>query len=161
MLTPLALKPPPVTFTLTPEMVTLVLPLFVRVAVSELLLPTLTLPKLKLDVLRPKSFVAASPVPLSAIASGEFGALLVRFTEPLTAPAVVGAKTALKVADLPAAILSGVLMPIVLKPEPVTVTPEIVTVALPPLVRLIVCELLVPATTFPNAALLGVAVSCG
>jgi hypothetical protein len=52
-------------------------------------------------------------------------------------------------------------MPIVLKPEPVTVTEEIVTVALPPLVRLIVCELLVPATTFPNAALLGVAVSCG
>ena len=66
---------------------TFVLPLFVKTAVSELLLPTLTLPKLKLDVLRPNNFVAASPVPLSAIARGEFGALLLSVIEPLTAPA--------------------------------------------------------------------------
>ena len=52
-------------------------------------------------------------------------------------------------------------MPVVLKPAPATVTAEIVTLALPPLVRLIVCELLVPVTTLPKAALLGVAESCG
>ena len=52
-------------------------------------------------------------------------------------------------------------MPVVLKPVPVVVTALIVTVAVPPLVKLIVWELLVPVTTLPNAALDGVAVSCG
>jgi hypothetical protein len=121
----------------------------------------LTLPKLRFDVLRPNTFVEATPVPLSVMASGEFGALLVRVTEPLTAPAVVGANIALNAADLPAAMLNGVLMPVVLNPAPPTVAAEIVTVAVPLLVRLIVCELLVPVTTFPKAALDGVAVSCG
>jgi hypothetical protein len=159
LLTPLVLKPAPVAP--TEEIVTFALPLFVKIAVSALLLPTLTLPKLRLDVLRPNDFVAASPVPLSAMARGEFGALLLSDIEPLTAPAAVGANTALNVADLPAAILNGALMPVVLKPAPATVIAEIVTVALPPLVRLIVCELLVPVITFPKAALVGVAVSCG
>lgn len=157
--TPLSLKPAPVTPTL--EIVTLAFPLFVKATLSALLLPTLTLPKLRLEVLSPNTFVAATPVPLSAIASGEFGALLVRLTDPLTAPAEVGANTALNVADFPAAMLSGVLIPDVLKPVPVTVTAVIVTEAVPPLVRSIVCELFVPVTTLPKAALLGVAASCG
>ena len=158
-MTPLALKPAPVTPTL--EIVTLALPLFVNTALSELLLPTFTFPKLRLEVLSPNSLVAARPAPLSAMASGEFGALLVKVTEPVTAPAVVGANTALNVAEPPAPMFSGAVMPVVLKPVPATVTAEIVTVALPPLVKLIVCELLVPVTTLPKAALEGVAVSCG
>ena len=153
------LKPVPVAPTL--DIVTLAFPLFVKVTLSALLLPTLTLPKLKLVVLSPNSFVAATPVPLSAIAIGEFGALLVRVTEPLTVPAAVGANTTLNVADLPAVILNGALMPAVLKPVPAAVTAEIVTVALPLLVKLIVCELLTPVTTLPKDALAGVAASCG
>jgi hypothetical protein len=157
--TPVALKPAPVTPTL--EIVTLEFPLFVRATLSELLLPSFTLPKLRLDVPRPNSFVAASPVPLSAMANGEFGALLVKLTEPVTAPAAVGANTALNVAEPPAAMFNGAVMPVVLKPVPVVVTAEIVTVAVPPFVKLIVCELFVPVTTLPKAALEGVAVSCG
>ena len=149
--TPLSLKPAPVTPTL--EIVTLEFPLFVKATLSALLLPTFTLPKLRLEVLRPSNFVAATPVPLRAMARGEFGALLVRLTEPVTAPAVVGANTALNVAEPPAAMFNGVVMPVVLKPVPVVVTAVIVTVAVPPLVKLIVWELLVPVTTLPNAAL--------
>ncbi len=157
--TPLALKPAPVTPTL--EIVTLEFPLFVNATLSALLLPTFTLPKLRLEVLRPSNFVAATPVPLSVMARGEFGALLVRLTEPVTAPAVLGANTALNCAEPPAAMFNGAVMPVVLKPVPVIVTALIVTVAVPPLVKLIVWELLVPVTTLPNAALDGVAVSCG
>ena len=58
-------------------------------------------------------------------------------------------------------MFNGAVMPVVLKPVPVIVTALIVTVAVPPLVKLIVWELLVPVTTLPNAALDGVAVSCG
>lgn len=157
--TPLALNPAPLTPTL--EIVTLEFPLFVNVALSELLLLTFTLPKLRLVVLSPNSFVAAIPVPLRAIARGEFGALLVRLTEPVTAPAVVGANTALNVVEPPAAMFNGAVIPVVLKPFPVVVTAEIVSVAVPPLVKWIVWELLVLVTTLPNAALLGVAESCG
>jgi hypothetical protein len=80
---------------------------------------------------------------------------------PVALPAALGANTALNVAVLPAAIVSGAVIPVVLKPAPVTVTEEIVTVALPPFVRLTVCELLVPVVTLPNAAVVGVAASCG
>jgi hypothetical protein len=132
----------------------------VSVVVNELLFPTLTFPKLRVDVLRPRRRVAATPVPLREIASGELGALLTRVIVPDTAPAALGPKTASNVKALLAAMVTGVVIPVVLKPAPVTVTEEIVTVALPPLARLTVCELLVPVVTLPKAALLGVAFNC-
>jgi hypothetical protein len=89
------------------------------------------LPKLRLEVLRLSTLVAAMPVPLSEIASGELGALLTREIEPETAPAVVGAKIALKVAFLPARMVSGALMPEILNPVPVTLTEEMVKLADP------------------------------
>ena len=58
-------------------------------------------------------------------------------------------------------MLTGAVIPVVLNPAPETVTEEIVTVALPPFVRLTVCELFVPVVTLPNAALVGVAANCG
>ena len=128
--------------------------------VNEALLPTLTFPKLKLDELSPRRRVAAMPVPLREIESGELGALLTSVTEPVTLPAVFGPKTALNVVDLPARMVTGAVIPVVLKPVPVTVTEEIVTVALPPFVRLMVCELLVPVVTVPNAAVVGVGTNC-
>jgi hypothetical protein len=156
--TPLAPNPAPVTLTF--EMVTLALPLFVRATLSELLLPTFTLPKLKLVVLRPSTFVDAMPVPLSGMESGEVGALLASVIEPEAAPAVVGANTALNVAFLPARIVSGALMPEILNPAPVTPTDEIVKLADPPFDTVMVCELLVPVETLPKAALDGVAAIC-
>lgn len=135
--------------------------MLVSVEVSELLFPTLTLPKLSVELLSPRTRVAATPVPLSEIESGELGALLTRVIVPVTLPAAPGAKTALNVAALPAAMVTGAVIPVTLKPAPVTVTEEIVTVALPPFVRLTLCELLVPVVTLPKAALVGVAANCG
>ena len=117
--TPLALKPVPETVTL--ERVTLELPVFVRLALSELLLPTLTVPKLRLVGFAASRKVAASPVPLRAMVSGEPGALLAKETEPVTLPAVVGAKAALKVVLPPAAIVAGTVRPVMVKPAPDTV----------------------------------------
>lgn len=153
--TPLALNAAPVTPTF--EMVTLALPLLVSATLSELLLPTFTFPKLKLVVLNPNTLVEAMPVPLSGIDIGELGELLTSEIEPATAPAVVGAKTALNVAFLPAAIVNGALMPEILNPVPVTLTDEIVRLADPPFDTVIVCELLVPVETLPKAAVDGVA----
>src|SRR5260370_18170763 len=85
-LTPLALKPAPVT--VTPEMVTLEFPLLVSVTGNPLLPPTFTLPKLRLVGLAPSRKVAATPLPLSGMVRGEPGASLTTETEPqtLTAP---------------------------------------------------------------------------
>jgi len=62
---------------------------------------------------------------------------------------------------LPGAMLSGTVSPVVLKPAPVTAAEEIVRVAVPLFARLMVCELFDPVTTLPNAAVDGVAASCG
>ena len=140
---------------------TLEFPLLVSVVVNELLLPTLTLPKLKLDELSPSIRVAATPVPLREIVIGEFGALLTSVIDPVTLPAALGPNTALNVVALPAPMVTGAAIPVVLNPAPETVTEEIVTVAVPPFVRLTVCELFIPVVTLPNAAVVGVAANCG
>ena len=58
------------------------------------------------------------PVPVSAIASGEFGALLTIEMLPVALPAVAGANRAVKVAICPALIVKGVAIPLMLKPAP-------------------------------------------
>jgi hypothetical protein len=93
--TPLTLNPVPLTSTL--EIVTFALPAFVSVAVSELLLPTSTLPKSRLLVLEINRGVEAIPEPLVEITSGELGASLVNETVPVAFPAEVGANTTLNV----------------------------------------------------------------
>ena len=50
-----------------------------------------------------------TPVPLSAIESVEFVALLVTVMAPLTVPVTVGAKVAVNVDVAPAASVNGVL----------------------------------------------------
>jgi hypothetical protein len=136
-------------------------PLFVTVEVIDPVLPTFTLPKFSVELLNPRRRVDATPVPLKEIVSGEFGALLTNEIVPVTLPAALGAKTALNVVDWPAAMVTCAAIPEVLKPAPATVTEEIVTVALPPFLSVMVWELFVPVVTLPNAALVGVAVSCG
>src|SRR5580698_9870479 len=136
-------------------------PVFVTVEVIDPVLPTFTFPKLSVELLNPRRRVAATPVPLREIVSGEFGALLPSEIVPVTLPAALGAKTALNVVDWPAAMVTCAAIPEVLKPAPATVTEEIVTVAVPPFLSVMVWELFVPVVTLPNAALVGVAVSCG
>ena len=118
-LTPLALKPAPETVML--EMMTFEFPVFVKVALNKPLLPTFTLPKLRLVGFGVSRKVAATPVPLRAIARGEPGALLTKETEPVTLPAVVGAKAALNVVLPPGASVAGTVRPVMVKPAPDTV----------------------------------------
>src|SRR2546426_11893867 len=115
-LTPLALKPAPVT--VTQEMVSLESTLLVSRTVISLPPPTFTLPKLRLVGLAPSKNVAATPVPLRARVRGEPGASLTKEIEPLTLPAVVGAKAALNVVLPPAAIETGTVRPEMVKPAP-------------------------------------------
>ena len=155
--TPLALNPVPEGVTL--EIVTLEFPLLVKVTLNVLLLPSFTFPKLKLVALAPSNWVAASPVPLNEMASGELGPLFTRETDPLTLAVEVGANATLKVVLAPAAIVVGVAR-LILKPAPDTLAAEIVTLAVPLFFRVMVCELLLPRATPPKLTLAGVGVSC-
>src|SRR5260370_885178 len=157
-LTPLALKPAPVT--VTPEMVTLEFPLLVSVTGNPLLPPTFTLPKLRLVGLAPSRNVAATPVPLSAIVRGEPGALLVIEAVPLALPAVVGENVVLKEVLCPGLRVSGAVIPLMVNPVPEALAAEMATLAVPELVNVTVCDPLLPTRTFPKLTLAGLAASC-
>jgi hypothetical protein len=128
---------------------------FFRVTLNELVLPTLALPKLKLVGFAVTTYVAAAPVPLSAIARGDPGALLVIEMLPLALPVTVGAKTALNATLAPAATVCAE-SPVWLKPVPATLTCVIVRLAVPVFFKVIACELLIPTTTLPKLTLDGV-----
>jgi hypothetical protein len=106
--------------TVTLEIVTFEFPLFVSVVFKELVVPTFTFPKLRLVGFAPSRKVGAIPVPLKEITSGEPRELLTSETEPVTAPAAVGANTTLNEAFPPAAIVVGTVR-VVLKPGPETI----------------------------------------
>ena len=97
--------------TVTCEIVRFPVPLLVSVTLLELVVPALTLPKARLAGFAVSSTVPAVPVPLSVIFDGEPGALLVIVIVPGKLPAVVGAKSALKVTLVPAATVLGVVNP--------------------------------------------------
>jgi len=97
------------------------------------------------------------PAPLSGIASGEPGAVVVNDSDPVTPPTELGAKLTLRVLLLPGAIVRGVNTPVVLKPVPETLAEETVRFAVPVFLSEIVCELVRPTTTFPKLTLDGVA----
>ena len=95
MLTPLSANPAPLSLIL--EICTLALPVLVNVSVSVEELPVFTFPNPRLAVLKESTGVcAATPVPLSGIVAGEFGALLTTVTPPVTAPAAAGANCTVK-----------------------------------------------------------------
>ena len=99
-------------------------------------------------------------MPLKAIEIGEFGALLTTCTIPEALPLVVGAKTTLNVLFAPALIVIGKpLMPLRLKPVPLTLTCETDTEAEPVFDKVIVCELLLFVLTVPKLAVEGFAIS--
>ena len=128
---PLIVNPAPVT--LAAEMVRLEPPELVSVSLSVLLLPTVTLPKLKLvglGVIWP----CVTPVPESAMLRGELLAseMIARF--PVLLPEDVGEKIALNVVLCPAARVAGRPGPLKLNPVPVAAAAEIVTVTPPVLV---------------------------
>ncbi len=74
---------------------------------------------------------AATPVALKATTAGEFGALLMIETAPLTFPAAGGAYCTLKFAPWPGVKVIGSARPFKLNPAPVTVACETVRFAVP------------------------------
>ena len=139
------------------EMVSEAEPPLVKVTVCEPLLPTATEPKVTFDGLAETCGVV--PVPLMAMVSGEFGALLTMEMVPEALPPVVGANWAVKEVDCPAPRLSGVEIPVMVKPEPEAVACEMVNEAEPPLVKVTVCEPLLPTATEPKVTFDGLAPS--
>jgi hypothetical protein len=100
------------------------------------------------------------PVPLSAIVSGEPGALLVIEAVPLALPAVVGENVALKEVLCPGLRVSGAVMPLMVNPVPDALAAEMVTLAVPEFVNVTVCDPLLPTSTLPKLTLAGLGVSC-
>ena len=132
----------------------------VSVTLCELLLPTFTLPKLRLEGLAVNCTEAATPVPLNAIVPGELDALLTSEMLPVTLPADCGSNCALNVMLCPGGSVTGTESPPMVKPAPETWACEIVRLALPEFVKRMVCELVVPSDTLPKLTLLGFMLIC-
>ena len=86
---------------------------------------------------------------------GELAALLTSEMLPDALLVAVGANCTLKVLDCPGGRVSGNVSPLMLKPAPVTVACGMVKSAVPELVSVIVCVLVVPTTTLPKFTLGG------
>jgi hypothetical protein len=86
-------------------------------------------------------------------------ALLVTETLPVTLPAVVGAKFTVKVAARPVFRIVPADTPLAVKPEPVMLTLEIVTLELPEFVSVTARLLMEPVLTLPKLRIVGLALS--
>jgi hypothetical protein len=142
-------------------MATLELPVFVTVTLWADDVPSVTLPKLKLLVLKESVCDEATAVPLKLTTLGEPGALLTIDALPVGDPAEAGANCKLKVLDWPTLNVIGSVNPLVLKPLPVTFTWDIVKTAVPELVTLRVCEFEEPTETLPKLTVEGVKLNAG
>jgi len=89
------------------------------------------------------------------------GALLTSEMPPDALPVVVGANCTLKVLDCPGGRVSGNVSPLILKPAPVKLPCAMVKLALPELVKVTFCTLVLPTSTLPKLTVAGVTESCG
>lgn len=102
---------------------------------------------------------AATPAPVTAIANGEFDALLTREMLPFRVVPESGENLAVKVVLCPAMSVDGVASPVMLSPEPDMLICEIVMVEEPELVSVTGEEPVDPTSTLPNETLAGLASS--
>ena len=116
----------PVPLAAAAEIVTLEPPVFVIFSVNDWLLPTVTLPKLRLAGLGDRD-PAESPVPDRGMLRVGFVPFDVIVTVPLALPAAEGVNVTLKLVLAPAVNVTGVVIPLKVKPVPLTATLEIVT----------------------------------
>ena len=100
---------------------------------SDCLIPTVTLPKLRLVGFDP-SVPAATPVPDMGMVSVGLEAFEVIVMLPLTLAADAGVNVTVKVALWPAVSVTGAAIPLRLYPVPLIPTREIVTLEPPVLV---------------------------
>lgn len=116
---PLTLNPVPVIPTCDTD--TLELPVFVIDSESVPVLPTFTLPKLRLVGLAANA-PGVTPVPDTGMLNVEFVAVEVMLRLPLTAPAAVGINVTVKLALCPPLSDKGGAIPLTVKPVPVIPT---------------------------------------
>src|SRR5271170_4787846 len=131
-------------------MVTLAVPLFVKVISCCPLLPVTTFPNATLPGFASNVEPVLTPVPTMLTICGEPGALSVKVMLPVAPPADVGANCALKERLCPAVNVVGSESPLIPKPDPATVARLIVRLELPLFVSFTLCVPLCPTTTFPN-----------
>ncbi len=99
------------------------------------------------------------PTPPRVTLVGELVALLATVALPVTLWATVGVNATISVADWLGVKMVPDVMPLVLNPVPVAVTPEIVTFELPLLVSVVLSEPVLPTFTFPKSKLVGLVLS--
>lgn len=128
--------------------------MLVNVSCRLELLPTNTVPKLKLEGLAP-SVPGVTPDPLNGTLRVGFEASLVMATFPLTDPLVCGANCTLNVFDCPAERVVGKLKPLNVYPLPLALAWLIVTLVPPEFVRVAESVWLVPVWTLPKERLEG------
>jgi hypothetical protein len=132
-------------------MLRLEFPVFVSVTVWVPLPPTATLPKLKLlGVAESWRVRGAMPVPVREMSVGEFAASLTKVILPLAPPACAGANLTAKVAVWPTDNFRGVVIPLMVKPDPAIEAWDRFRLAAPELVS--VTDLLpeLPTDTLPK-----------
>ncbi|MDR3721956.1 MAG: hypothetical protein P4L00_10180 [Candidatus Acidoferrales bacterium] len=122
-------------------------PEFVNVIVCGLVLPTTTLPKLKLPGLAPSVPSAATALPVIVSVWGEPGAWSVKTMLPLAPIVDVGENWTLKDMFWPAAIVLGRARPLIPKPGPEIVARFKTRLEFPLFVKVMFCVLLCPTGT--------------
>jgi hypothetical protein len=110
-------------------------------------------------VSKPGTCCHTDRVPERETVAGELVALLTTERASLKVPVAVGAKVTLKVEVWPAARVSGRESPLRLKVVPAKLACETVTLAVPELVKVTVCELLGPTVMLPKLRLAGLTLS--
>jgi hypothetical protein len=100
-----------------------------------------------------------TPVPVMEIVAGELVALLATVTPPVTLPVDAGAKVTFKAADCPGARTVPEDTLLVLKPAPVALTLEMLTLAEPEFFSVTPSVLLPLVSMFPKLKLVGLTVS--
>ena len=126
---PLTLNPVPEAEAL--EIVTFEFPVFVSVTFCIAAVPSVTVPKLRLETFGESLLVDATPVPLKGIIIGELLASLPIETLPEAAVVDVGLNATVKFVLAPAARVTGAESPDMLNPVPVIAAWEIVSSAVP------------------------------
>ena len=148
---------------LTCVMCTAACPEFVTVAAKVPFPPTGIFPKFRLagfSVNCPTAAVVPAPL-REIIAVDAIGSLVLIVTSPVSVLAVLGEYITFNATLPPGATVAGVVIPVVVKGAPVTVTVVIVKFALPVLLSITTRVAVVPAVTFPKLRLDGAIPNCG
>ncbi len=143
----------PVPETDIPEIVAVAVPEFVIFTLCVAEEPIETLPKL-IDV-GESVRLAETPSPFSGTVVGESSALLVIVTTPVVAPLEVALNETFSVADCPAAIVIGAVIPPTVYPVPVTAIFDTLNEAVPSFVTLTDSVIVAPIAAFPKSSAAG------